>query len=213
MWHALRAELVYFRPWMLGGLGIAFGVAILLTVLTRVFGDGSTPRFLIAMFPIIAGMVVAFIAQSYRVEERRVRLLFAGPLTPTQLAMVMILLPPCLVAVGAFAGALLIWLDALIFGRPDFSVMATAAGFGGQFLAYAQLGPLAQEASAAHRQRRTRASWIGWLIFAAAIPVTAVFYFSQETVVLFGHFWHLVAVGMIMVATVVLYRGRTDFTR
>ncbi len=28
MWHALRAELVYFRPWLLGGLGIAAFVVV-----------------------------------------------------------------------------------------------------------------------------------------------------------------------------------------
>ena len=33
MLHALRAELAYFRPWLLGGLGIAVGVSTLLTVL------------------------------------------------------------------------------------------------------------------------------------------------------------------------------------
>ena len=25
MWHALRAELAYCRPWLLGGLGLAAG--------------------------------------------------------------------------------------------------------------------------------------------------------------------------------------------
>ncbi len=27
MWNALRAELIYLRPWMFGGLGIAAGVS------------------------------------------------------------------------------------------------------------------------------------------------------------------------------------------
>ena len=106
MWHALRAELVYFRPWLLGGLAIAAFVGIFLSVLVRLVDDADgVPAFLPAMFPFIAGMVVAFIAQSYRIEERRARLLLAGPLTPRQLGVVMVLLPPCLVGLGAVGRA------------------------------------------------------------------------------------------------------------
>ena len=79
MFHALRAELAYFRPWILGGLGIALGVVIIMSVVFHFVGDDGPPRAiatgLCGFFPIIAGMVVGFIAQAYRTEERRARLL------------------------------------------------------------------------------------------------------------------------------------------
>ena len=76
MWRALKTELIYSWPWMLGGLGIAAFVSILLSLLVRFLEEGDgPPMFVIAMFPIIAGMVVAFITQGYRAEERRARLL------------------------------------------------------------------------------------------------------------------------------------------
>ena len=43
MWHALRAELVYFRLWLLGGLGIATGVVLLISVLMRFSSDADGP--------------------------------------------------------------------------------------------------------------------------------------------------------------------------
>ena len=33
MWHALKAELAYFRPWLLGGLGLAAGVVVLVSLI------------------------------------------------------------------------------------------------------------------------------------------------------------------------------------
>ena len=63
-------------PRLLGGLGIAAGVVLLLAVLMRISYDaGGPPTFVVAMFPIIAGMVVSFIAGGHRIEERRARLL------------------------------------------------------------------------------------------------------------------------------------------
>ncbi len=117
MLHELRAELVYTRPWLLGGLGIAFFVSTVLTVLMLLPSvESDMPTFLPGMFPIIAGMVVSFIAQSYRSEEHRARLLLAGPLIPRQLAGVMVLLPVCLVGIGALAGAFWVGSVSLITG-------------------------------------------------------------------------------------------------
>jgi len=214
MWYALRAELAYFRPWLLGGFGIAAGVSVLLTVLVTVFSDiEGVPGFLPGMFPIIAGMVVAFIAQAYRVEERRARLLMAAPLNPRQMAGVMVLLPPCLVGIGVLASVIMVGLISLVFGRLGQSDLSTLVGFGGQFLAYAQLGPLAQEATAARRQQRLRASALGWAIFAVSIPFLAAFFWVRTTVTISGHLWQLIAVLIVMATSVALYVRRTDFTR
>jgi hypothetical protein len=212
MWHALRAELAYFRPWLLGGLGIAAGVAVLMTVLMHLpTVDSDAPSFLPAMFFIIAGMVVAFIAQSYRWEERRARLLMAGPLTPRQLAGVTVLLPACLVGLGVLAGGLWVGVTSLITGSLEPATLPTLGGFAGQFYTYAQMGPLAQEATAARRQRRGRAAIAGWAVFVGAIPFLAVswFYFAS----IHGHLGQLIAAATVMVASTVLYEGRTDFTR
>jgi hypothetical protein len=156
MLHALKTEFVYFRLWLLGGLGIATFVAVLLSLLVRFLEEGDgPPSFVIAMFPIIAGMVVAFVAQGYRIEERRARMLMAGPLTPRQLAGVTVFLPVCFVGLSVLTVAPMIGLATLITGKFEPSAIPIVAGFAGQFWAYAQLGPLAQESSAARRQRRS----------------------------------------------------------
>ena len=63
MWHALRAELAYFRPWLLGALGIAVAVSTLVSVLIQI--DGDAPDFatvgIRSMFLIMAPMIVGFI--------------------------------------------------------------------------------------------------------------------------------------------------------
>jgi len=62
MWHALRAELAYFRPWLLGGLGIAAGVSLMMLAIKFFVDDAEgIPGFLTSMFLFIAGMVVSFI--------------------------------------------------------------------------------------------------------------------------------------------------------
>jgi len=188
MWHALRAELAYFRPWLLGGLGIAAFVVVLLSVLVRFLEEGDgPPTFVIAMFPIIAGMVVSFIAQSYRVEERRARLLMAGPLTPRQLAGVTVLLPGCFVGLGVLAAAPMIGLATLI------------------------TGPLAQESTAARRQQRSTAAIVGWAVFVGAILVLAASQFFMHSI--YGHFGVAMAAVAAMGVAAALYQRRTDFTR
>ena len=212
MLRALKTELEYFLPWLLGGLGIAAFVVILLSVLIRFVEDGDGPPiFVVAMFPIIAGMVVAFIAQSYRVEERRARLLLAGPLTPRQLAGVTVLLPACFVGLSALATAPMMALAALIAGKFESSAISVVAGFGGQFLAYAQLGPLAGESSAARRQQRSAAAAAGWAVFGSVILVLAASQFFMHSFI--GHIGVAVAVLAAMGAAATLYQRRTDFTR
>ena len=212
MWRALKAELVYFWPWLLGGLGIAAFVVVLLSVLVRILEEGDgPPSFVIAMFPIIAGMVVAFIAQSYRVEERRTRLLLAGPLTPRQLAGVTVLLPACFVGLGLVAAAPMVGLATLITGKFEPSTLPVVAGFAGQFWAYAQLGPLAQESSAARRQQRSTAAMTGWAVFVGAILVlTASQYFMHS---IYGLLWVAMAAVAAMGVAAVLFQRRTDYTR
>lgn len=211
MWHALRTEVSYFRPWLLGGLGIAAGVVMILSTLIRIAGDKEgPPLFVLAMFPVIAGMVVAFIAQGHRVEEHRPRLLLAGALTPRQLATVMVLLPISFVGLSVLASPLLIGLGALIAGRLEVAALGSLGGFTVQFLAYAQLGPLAQESGAARRQRRLPAAIAGWVIFGGTILVVATSQFFLGSVL--GQLAQAVVVAVVMVAAWVLYQGRTDFT-
>jgi len=214
MLHALRTELAYSLPWLLGGLGIATFVSTLLIVLTVFVNDSDgVPGFVVGMFPVIAGMVVAFIVQGYRCEERRARLLLAGPTAPRQLAGVLVLLPAFLVGLGALYGGLLVAVATLIAGAGalEGATVPSLGVFSVQFWAYAQMGPLAQEASAAHRQKRGMAATIGWAVFVGVILLLAA---SQ---LVFGSTYGPVVLAAViattMVLAAVLYTGRTDFTR
>ena len=212
MWHALRAELIYFRPWLLGGLGIAAGISVMMHVLKWLVDDGEgVPGFLTNMFLFIGGMVVAFIAQSYRSEERRSRLLLAGPLTPRQLAGVLVLLPACLVGIGVLLTALKIGVESLLTGTFDLADMRMTASFAGEFWAYAQVGPLTQESSAARRQGRGRAAAFGWAVFVIVILVLAASMLFRGSVQ--GNLGPLMAAVAAMAVAAALYEGRTDFTR
>ena len=212
MWHALRAELAYFLPWLLGGLGIAAGVgALLIGIIWFVPGADGTPGFLPEMFLIIAGMVVSFIAQSYRWEERRARLLLAGPLTPRQLAGVTVLLPACLVGLAALAALVKFGLFALVTGQLELANLGFIGAFTGEFLGYAQMGPLAQEATAARRQQRGRAAILGWAVFVGAVLVLGATMVFRNAIQ--GYLGQLMVVVVAMAVTVWLYEGRTDFTR
>ena len=212
MWYALKAELVYFRVWLLGGLGIAGGVSGLMLVLKFLVDDAEgIPGFLTGMFLFIAGMVVSFIVQSYRWEERRTRLLLAGTLTPRQLAGVMVILPVCFMSVGALAGVVMIGLTALISGNLDPVDLRMTAVFGVEFWAYAQMGPLVQEATAARRQGRGRAAIAGWAVFAVAVLLLAVGMFFRHLIQ--ANLGQMTAIVMAMVVAAKLYTGRTDYTR
>ncbi len=80
-----------------------------------------------------------------------------------------------------------------------------------QFLAYAQMGPLACEATAAHRQQRNRAAIVGWTIFVGAVLVLVACQFVLGSI--YGHLGLLMTVATAMVVSAALYPGRTDFTR
>ena len=212
MWHALRAELVYFRLFLLGGLGIATGVVLLMSVLIRFSSDADgPPAFVVAMFPVIAGMVVSFIAGSYRIEEHRARLLLSGALTPRQLAWVTVLLPACFVGLSVLAMPVILGMATLAAGKFESSHLPTAGSFALQFWAYAQLGPLAQESCAARRQHRNRAGLFGWAVFAGVIVVLGACQLILRSTQ--GHLWQVVAIVVAMVVAATLYQGRTDFTR
>ena len=178
MWHALRAELAYFLPWLLGGFGIAAGIGVLLHVLLHFFGEGEkVPSFLPAMFPILAGMVVSFVAQAYRFEERRVRLLLKGPLSPRQLGWVTALLPLFLVGAGTVVAAIVMTLSNLAGAEGDARTSRVLGVLAGQFLVYALLGTVIQEAVAAHLQGRGRSAIVAWV----GIVATAAFCSPSDT--------------------------------
>ena len=212
MWHALRAELAYFLPWLLGGLAIAAGVGgLLIALIWFVPGADGVPGFLPEMFLIIAGMVVSFIALSYRWEERRSRLLLSGPLTPRQLAGIVVLLPACLVGLAALAALLKFGLFALVTGNFDLANLGFIGAFTGEFLAYAQMGPLVQEATAARRQGRGPAAVVGWVVFVGAVVVLAASMLFRNSIQ--GYLALLMVVVSAMSVAAWLYEGRTDFTR
>jgi hypothetical protein len=220
MWHVLRAELAYSRPWLLGGLGIAMGVVIIISVVFFTVGEDGPPSHAAAglrgMFLIMAPMIVGFIVQAYRSEERRARLLLAGPLTPRQLAGVTVLLPVILFGVGVVAAGLVVGTGVIITGRLELESLHIIGFVGGQLFTYSQIGLLVQEAIAARGQRRMRAAEAGWAGVVVAVLFLAVMYLSlaQESL-MWGHLLlgHLAVAGTAMVATALLYAGRTDFTR
>jgi len=220
MWHALRAELAYLRPWLVGGLGIALGVTALVTAIFA--ATEGPPAFaaaaIRAMFPMLASMVVGFIVQNYRTEERRARLLLAAPLTPRQLALLSVLLPLALGVCGSVAAGLFIAIESAITGAFAFESLHIVGYVGGQLLLYTQAGLLLNEALAAGRQGRRGAAVLAWAtVFAgtlllAAVTIAAFAYQGPWTWPLL-HAGNLVAAVGAMVVTVLLYTRRTDFTR
>jgi hypothetical protein len=104
----------------------------------------------------------------------------------------------------------MVGVGALIAGAFEPAAWSSLGGFTVQFLAYAQLGPLAQESSAARRQNRPRSALGGWLVFAVAILILAVSQVLLHSLV--GHLGQILAVVAAMAATAALYQRRTDFT-
>ena len=222
MWHALRAELAYSRPWLFGGLGIAAGVAILLEVVFYAVGEDGPPSATAAglrgMFLVMAPMIVGFIVQAYRHEERRTRLLMAGPLTPRQIAGVAVLLPTVLSAIGVLAAVLVMGAAFLLGSGLALESVHLAGYVGGMMFMMLMMGLLAQEAAAARRQGRSRAAATAWAGFVVAVLVLAGL--SLAAILLQGeltwislHLGNLVVAALAMLASVALYEGRNDFTR
>jgi len=222
MWHALRAELAYQREYLLGGLGMAVGVVIIVSVVFFAVGEDGPPSHAAAgirgMFLIMAPLIVGFIAQSFRSEERRARLLLAGPLTPRQIAGASVLLTVVLFGIGVLAAGLMIGAGFLVTGRLELESLQMVGYVGGLIFAMMQMGLLVQEAVAARSQQRLRASAAGWAGFVLAVLLMAVLslvaVFFQGPLSWFSlHLGNLIAAVTAMAASVALYAGRTDFTR
>jgi len=220
MWYALRAELIYSRPWLLGGLGVAALVTIILSVVFFAVGDDGPPRHIATglrgMFPIMAPMIVGFIIQAYRSEERRARLLLAGHLTSWHAAGAMVLLPVVLFGVGVVAAGLVMGAGVLVVGELERESLNLVGFVGGQMLAYAQMGLLVQEAAAARSQRRLLQTIVGWTAFVLAVLFLAALYvvLALEFLTWIHLFLgHLVVAVTAMVVSAGLYAGRNDFTR
>ena len=223
MWRALRAELAYSRPYLLGGLGLAVGVVFIVSAVFYAVGSEGPPSFAAAgirgMFLVMAPLIVGFIAQAYRSEERRARLLLAGPITPRQLAGAAVLLPAILLAIGVLAAALMLGVESLLTGKLEIETLNLVGFVGMQIFAYTQLGLLAQEAIAARGQQRLRAAAVGWAVFVAVVLLTMPLYLAAARGLLGSLTWiylilvHLLVAAATMTASVTLYAGRTDFTR
>ena len=225
MWLALRAELAYLRSYLLGGMGLAAGVVVLVSVVFFAVGEEGPPSHAAAgirgMFLIMAPPVVAFIAQAFRPEARRARLLLAGPLTPRQIAGAMVLLPAILFAVGVVAAGLVTGAGFLVTGKLEPEALHVVGYVGGLIIMMNQVGLLVQEAAAARRQRRRLAAAAAWTGFGAALLLFAALFLAALFLAapqgfltwIHLHLGNLILAVAAMLASVKLYAGRTDFTR
>jgi hypothetical protein len=222
MWHALRAELAYFRPWLFGALGLAVGVVAMVSGIFYAVGDEGPPSHAAAgirgMFLMMAPVILGFVIQALRGEERRTRLLLAGPLTPRQLAGVTVLIPVILFGIGVLGAALMLTVDFLVTGELALESVHIVGYVGGLILMMQMVGLVAQEAVAAHRQGRSRAAGAGWVSLVVAVLVLAAL--TTAAVILQGpltwpslHVGNLIVALVAMATGVALYSGRTDFTR
>ena len=222
MWHALRAELAYYRSYLLGGLGLALGVVALVSVIFYAVGDDGPPSHAAAgirgMFLMMAPLVVGFVAQGLRDEERRERLLLAAPLTPGQIAGAGVLMSVVLLAAGVLGAGLVLAVGALATGRLETESLNIVFYVGGIMFAILQIIPLVQEAVAARGQGRARAAALGWAGLALAVvlfalPTAAALAFQGPHTWPIMHLGNLLVALTAMVAGVALYTGRNDFTR
>ena len=104
----------------------------------------------------------------------------------------------------------------LINGPFPLEALNLVGSVGSQMFTYGALALLIQEAVAAHRQRRRRAVVVCWAGFAVAALFLATLYVILARELLTWNYvflGHLAVAAAAMAATVVLYAGRTDFTR
>lgn len=214
MWLAIKTELAYFRPWLLGAFAIAAAIITFITVIFAIVPEGpdrATEAGLRGFFPLIAAMVVGFIAQSYFSEERRARLLLTGPLTPKQIGAIAALLPALLYVLGLLAAAAIIGVEWLLAGELNAQSFQIVAGVAGMLFAVVQVVFLAQESTAARRQDRSGEAFAGWSLFVVAVLFLTSTQFILGTVE--------AALGQIVIGLAAmamawkLYSARTDFTR
>lgn len=220
MWRVLKAELIYMRAFLLGGFAIAGGVVVIISVVFYAVGEEGPPSHaaaaLRAMFLMMAPMIVGFIAQGLRSEERRARLLLSGPLTPSQLAGAAALLPFALCAIGILAAGVVLGCETLITGAFELESLSIAVYVGGLLFMMQQSGLLIQEAVAAFQQRRPRAATVGWTAFVVAVLIMTVL--SLAAVFEMVGWYHLnlgnlIGAFVAGIAAAVLYMQRTDFTK
>jgi hypothetical protein len=216
----LRAEIAYFRDWIVGALGIALLVVAMLTVVFATSPDSDAPPHAVAgirgMFFFMAPMIVAFIIQSYRSEEHRNRLFLVGDVTPTNVATTQALVPIALFAIGLVFGGSMITAESLLTGRFEPEGLRIAVFVGVMMLMMAQLSLLIEETSAAGGQGRRAARWVGWGI----LSLSGLVFASLTALSILGRVgWLELNLGNLAIAlvapaaTIALFSGRHDFTR
>lgn len=222
MWQAIRAELAYFRPWLIGGYGIAAGVIVIVSLVFYAVGEDGPPAHAAAgirgMFMIMAPLILGFVIQALRLEERRTRLLLAGPLTPRQLAGINALLPLILLGVGVSGAGLMIGIEALLTGRLETEALHIVGYVGGMIFVGLMVSQLTQDTAVAYRERRRKAAVISWAGFAVALLIlvaltTVAVMFQGPLSWPIMHLGNAIAAAAGMAASVALYSGRADFTR
>jgi hypothetical protein len=193
---------------------------ILISVIFYAVGDEGPPSFaaagIRAMFLMMAPMIVGFITQTFRYEERRTRLLLAGPITPRDIAWATALLSVILFAIGVLGAGLMIGVDSLVSGKFALESLQIVGYVGGLMFAMTQIGLLIQESIAARLQGRLRASMAGWAVFALTALLAMVLPMGAAWGLMGWphlHLFNLIAALVAMVGSVALYKGRTDFTR
>ena len=220
MWQVLKAEMAYARPWLVGALGIASAVAVLITFILAYGTDDSDAWVgsgIRGMFFLMAPLIVGFVMQGHRRQEHRARLLLAGPLTPRQVALLSVIQALGLLAVGVgFAGSLML-IEGFIRGTFDSQAVHLTAMVGGVMFATGQMVALAQESVAARQERRRAATWVGWGLFVAAVLAyigCQVFSIVERTSLTWRilHVTNGVVAVVAMVVSVLLFERRTDFT-
>jgi len=220
VWQAARAELAYALPFLLGAFGIAAGAALVVTVVFLALGGHGPPGHIVAglraMFVVMAPIIVGYIIQGTRVEERRTRLLLAGSLTPLRLAGVTVLLPAVLFGIGTLAAGAVLGAELVVTGRLARASVSMPGNVGTMMFLIGFLVLLAQEAAAAGSQRRLWAAAAGWIAFLATVLLLAGLTIASVqgllglTALIVGH------LGVAATASVVsaaLFAARTDFTR
>ena len=128
------------------------------------------------------------------------------------------LLPIFLFGMGVLASALMLGVEYLATGKLALESLHLVGYVGGMIFMGLMIGLLAQEATAAHRQQRHRSAVAGWaglvvgVLLLAALTSAVVFIQGPWSWPIL-HLGNLIVAVTAMMITVLLYAGRTDFTR